>query len=68
MRMSKMHFEFLADEIAPLLHWATGVHELADKLKQTNPRFNREKFVERALKNWEARYLESLEEVNEEII
>jgi len=63
-----MHFEFLADEVAPLLHWATAVEELADKLKRTNPRFNREKFVTRALKNWEARYQESLDNINEEII
>lgn len=67
MRLTRQHFEFMADEVAPLLGWATGVNELADKLKKTNPRFNREKFVERATKNWEQRYQLSLEEIDDDV-
>lgn len=67
MRLTRQHFEFMADEVAPLLGWATGVNELADKLQQTNPRFDRDKFVRRATKNWEAKYQSSLEEINDDI-
>ena len=65
MRLSKQHFEFLADEVAPLLSWVTGIEELADKL--TKPDFDRDKFVRRATKNWEDKYQSSLEEINDDI-
>ena len=29
MRLTRQHFEFMADEIAPMLPWATGIQELA---------------------------------------
>ena len=67
MRLSKQHFEFLADEVAPLLSWVTGIEELADKLKKTNPDFDRDKVVRRATKNWEDKYQSSLEEINDDI-
>lgn len=67
MRLTRQHFEFMADEVAPLLGWATGVNELADKLQQTNPRFDRDKFVKRATKNWEQRYQLSLEEIDDDV-
>lgn len=67
MRLTRQHFEFMADEVAPLLGWATGVNELADKLQKTNPRFNREKFVKRATNNWEQRYKLSLEEIDDDV-
>jgi len=67
MRLTRQHFEFMADEVAPLLGWATGVNELADKLKKTNPRFDREKFVKRATKNWEQKYKLSLEEIDDDV-
>lgn len=67
MRLTRQHFEFMADEVAPLLGWATGIEELADKLKSTNPRFDRDKFVKRASKNWEQRYKLSLEEIDDDV-
>ena len=67
MRLTRQHFEFMADEVAPLLGWATGVNELADKLQKTNPRFDRDKFVKRATKNWEQRYQLSLEEIDDDV-
>lgn len=67
MRLTKQHFEFIADDVAPLLAWVTGIEELADKLKSTNPKFDRDKFVTRATKNWEAKYQSSLEEINDDI-
>ena len=53
MKMSRQHFEFITDTIAPLLESATSVEVIADKLEETNPNFNREAFTQRALKNWE---------------
>ena len=67
MRLTRQHFEFMADEVAPLLGWATGVNELADKLQKTNPRFDRDKFVKRATNNWEQRYQLSLEEIDDDV-
>jgi len=60
MQLSRKHFEFIADDIAPLLEKPTSIEVIADKLEDTNPRFNREKFTERALRNWEDANLETL--------
>jgi hypothetical protein len=60
LKLSRRHFEFIADEIAPLLEFPTSIEALADKLAATNPRFDREKFTERALRNWEDANLETL--------
>jgi hypothetical protein len=54
MKLSRQHFEFIADDIAPLLANPVFVEDIADKLEDTNPNFNREIFTQRALKNWEA--------------
>lgn len=53
MRMSKQHFDFIADQIGPLLYWPTALHEIADKLAASNPRFDRDKFISRATNAWE---------------
>lgn len=51
--MQRRHYEYIADEIAPLIAWPSQIQEMADRLANTNPNFNKEKFVERALTNWE---------------
>ena len=66
-RWTRQDFEFIADEIAPMLHWPTNIQELSQKLKRMNPRFDAEKFERRAIAAWEERYQESLEELNDEI-
>ena len=43
-KFTRRDFEFIADEIAPLLGWATGVKEVAQKLKATNPNFDYDRF------------------------
>ena len=48
--MQQRHFEYLADEVAPLMGWPTQIVEMADRLADTNPRFNKEKFLDRAIK------------------
>lgn len=67
MKMSRQHFEFIADEVAPLLAWVTGIEDLADKLAESNPRFDRDKFVRRASDNWERKYQTSLEEIDDDV-
>lgn len=66
-RFTRRDFEFIADEVAPLLGWATGVQEIAQKLKQTNPKFDYDKFVDRATKAWEANYLNRQEAIDDDI-
>jgi hypothetical protein len=53
MRMSKQHFDFIAEKVGPLVGWPSDLHEIADQLQETNPKFNREKFITRATKAWE---------------
>jgi hypothetical protein len=64
---TRRDFVFIADEIAPMMHWPTHIHELADKLKSTNPRFDRERFVERATAAWEANYQQHIDDIDDEI-
>lgn len=52
MRMSKQHFDFIADSVGPIVGWPSALHELADKLSESNPRFNKEKFLKRATDAW----------------
>tara|TARA_R100001460_G_C3530490_1_gene173463 strand:+ start:284 stop:511 length:228 start_codon:yes stop_codon:yes gene_type:complete len=53
-RFTRRDFEFLADKVAPHLHWATAIEAIADELARTNKRFDRDKWTNRAYKNWEA--------------
>ena len=64
MKLSRQHFEFIADTIAPMLANPVFVEDIADKLEDTNPNFNREIFTQRALKNWENENI-TLEEVSQ---
>jgi len=63
--MQQRHFEYIADKVAPLMGWPTQIHELADKLVETNPRFNKQKFLDRAIKAWEVAH--PIEEIDDEI-
>lgn len=55
-QMSKRHYEYLADLFGSVVPWPTHLHTVADHLEQTNPRFDREKFISRATKKWEESY------------
>ena len=57
MKMSRQHYEFIADVMGPLIPWPTHLHSIADKLEQTNPKFNREKFIRRGTQAWEDNYI-----------
>ena len=63
--MQQRHFEYLADKVAPLMGWPSQIHEMADRLASTNPRFNKDKFLDRAIKAWEDAH--PVEEIDDEI-
>lgn len=51
--MTRKDFEWIADRFGPLVYSPTTIEQIADELEATNPRFNREKFVQRAIAQWE---------------
>ena len=51
--MTRKDFEWIADRFGPLVNSPITIEMIADDLEQTNPRFNREKFVRRAIEAWE---------------
>ena len=53
MKLSKQHFDMIADVIGPLVSWPSHLHTVADRLEETNPRFDREKFLRRSIAAWE---------------
>lgn len=63
--MQRRHYEFLADEVAPIMGWPTHIADMADKLAATNPKFDKEKFLARAIKAWEEAH--PPEEIDDEI-
>lgn len=65
MRMTRQHYEFIADTIGPMVGWPSYLLTIADELEKTNPRFNREKFLDRATKAWEDKH--EVEEIDDEI-
>ena len=56
MKMTRQHFEFIADVVAPTLPLPTHIETLADELAKTNERFDRDKFIARAVRSWEDNY------------
>jgi len=51
--MTRKHFEWVADSIAPMVNSPLVIERIADELQEMNPRFNRDRFVDRAIKAWE---------------
>ena len=64
-RMTRAHYEFIADTIGPLVPFPTALHDVADALEATNPRFDRNKFIRRGTKAWEDRH--DIGEIDDEI-
>ena len=64
-RMTRAHYNFIADVIAPQISWPTKLRDIADELEATNSAFNRGKFLSRATKAWEA--AQDVNELNDEI-
>lgn len=59
----RRHFEFIADEVAPMLGWPTEIDALADALEMTNDCFNREKFISRATQAWNDKHAAAIDEM-----
>ena len=59
--MTRKDFILVADEIGPLLSPQAHI-TVADALEKTNPRFNREKFLKRAIKAWEDKHLGTIDD------
>ena len=66
-KFTRRDFEFIADYIMPHMSWATGIEQVADELKRTNPNFNRDKFVDLATKVWEEHYERGRDDFDDEI-
>ena len=64
-RMTRAHYNFIADVIAPQVSWPTKLRDIADELEATNPKFNRERFLSRATKAWEA--AQDVDEIDDEV-
>ena len=54
--MTRKDFILIADHVGPLLSPQAHI-TVADALEETNPRFDREKFLKRAIKAWEDKHL-----------
>lgn len=52
-KLTRQHFNFIADLFGPKM-FPTEIAEIADRLAETNPRFDRERFIDRATKAYEA--------------
>lgn len=61
--MTRKDFILIADHVGPLLSPQAHI-TVADALEETNPRFDREKFLKRANKAWEDKHLAA---INDEI-
>ena len=51
--MQQRHYEYLADHVAPLMSWPSAIVDMAEALVATKPKFNKEKFLKRAIAAWE---------------
>ena len=67
-RMSRSHYEFIADQIGPHVSWPSKLHEIADTLAATNAKFDKDKFIKRATKAWEDKNPELFDELDDEIV
>jgi phosphoenolpyruvate carboxylase len=63
--MTRKHFEWVADTVAPMVNSPLIIERIADDLEAMNPRFDRDKFVDRAIKAWEKNHIP--EDIDDEI-
>jgi hypothetical protein len=63
--MTRKNFEWIADRMGPLVNSPITIEMIADDLEKENPRFNREKFLSRAIAAWERKHLP--QEIDDEI-
>jgi hypothetical protein len=51
--MTRKDFEWIADRFGSLVFSPITIEKIADDLQETNPRFDRDKFIQRAVAAWE---------------
>ncbi len=49
-RMTRAHYEFIADNIGPHVSYPFRLHDIADKLAATNPLFDKDKFINKRVR------------------
>ena len=59
-RFTRQDFEFIADEIAPMLSHPSQISTLAATLRVTNKNFNRDRFIDRATQAWEDEHIDRM--------
>jgi hypothetical protein len=64
-KMGRAQFDYLADMFGEVVAWPSTLEYIADRLEETNPRFNREKFIKRSTVKWEESH--DLSELDDEI-
>ena len=52
-QMTEKEEDYVAQVLAPLVSSPTNIERMGDDLKDMNPKFNRDKWVDRAIKAWE---------------
>jgi|5B_taG_2_1085324.scaffolds.fasta_scaffold72059_2 hypothetical protein len=52
-QMTEKEEDYVAQVLAPLVSSPTLIERMGDDLKDMNPKFNRDKWVDRAIKAWE---------------
>ena len=57
MKATRQHYRYIADNFAPLVSSPIVIEQIADDLEKLNKKFNREKFLARAIANWEKKNL-----------
>ena len=57
MKATRRHFEYIADHLAPLVSSPIVIEQIADDLELLNDKFNRKKFLARAIAKWEQKNL-----------
>ena len=55
----------MAKQVRLKFHWPTGIEKIADELARTNPRFDRDKWVNRATNVWEEHAIDKLAELHQ---
>ena len=57
MKATRQHCEYIADNLAPLVSSPIVIEKIADDLEILNDKFNRKKFLKRAIAKWEQKNL-----------
>ena len=56
MKFTRQQSEWIADNASEYFGWPSDLQDFADKLAETNPAFDKERFLRRATKNWESKH------------